>query len=204
MMIQTCTILFHRIFKVSETDFNMFFLCVCFCLVPCHSLLDCLSLWLVALSCAVRWRVCVHAISCTVPLCLSCGLSAHRACVHVCLPEWVCVCLPEWNVSLISLLLLEGRRGGLYSVISASLWPPLSPWCTWEHTCRSYIEAFKHLSLTLFHYNHKTFRFLNSFTLFTVLWNCGWRVTNCSVKSIMKRAFDWLIVCDGLACEGMD
>lgn len=82
-----------------------------------------------------------------------------RACMCVCLSECVCVCLPEWNVSLISLLLLEGRRGGLYSVISASLWPPLSPWCTWEHTCRSYIEAFKHLSLTLFHYNHKTFRF---------------------------------------------
>ena len=50
-------------------------------------------------------------------------------CVCDCLADWLtdCVCLPEWNVSLISLLLLEGRRGGLYSVISASLWPPLSP-----------------------------------------------------------------------------
>lgn len=204
MKIQTCRILFHRIFKVSETDFNMFFLCV---FLSCSlSLSPRLSVFMAC--CIIVYRalacVCAHAISCTVPLCLSCGLSAHRPCVHVWLPNWVCVCLPEWNVSLISLLLLEGRRGGLYSVISASLWPPLSPWCTWEHTCRSYIEAFKDLSLTLFHYNHKTFRFINSFMLCTVLWNCGWRVTNCSVKSIMKRAFDWLIVCDGLPCEGMD
>lgn len=114
------------------------------------------------------------------------------------------VCLPEWNVSLISFLLLEGWRGGLYSVISASLWPPLSPRLTWEHTCRGYIEAFKHLILRLFHYNRKTFCFVCALLLRTVLWNCGWRVTNGSVKSITKRAFDWLIDCDGLACGGVD
>ncbi len=116
----------------------------------------------------------------------------------------VCVCLSEWNVSLISLLLLEGRRRGLYSVMSASLWPPHSPWHTWEHTHRSYSEAFKHLILRLFHYNRKTFCFSCAFLLRTSLWNRGWRVTNGSVKSITKRAFDWLIDCDGLACGGVD
>lgn len=145
-------------------------------------------------------RVCVCVRACTAfpalcLLCLSCGLSAHGVWVHVWLDDWVCVCLPEWNVSLISLLLLEGRRGGLYSVISASLWPAFSTWRTWEHTRRGYIEAFKHLILWLFHYNRKTFCFVCAVLLRTVLWNCGWRVTNVSVKSITKRAFDWLIDC---------
>lgn len=174
----------------------------------CHSLYSRLSVWAVAYLCGVRRRmctcVCAHAISCSVPSCLSCGLSACGVCVRVWLADWVCVCLPEWNVSLISLLLLEGRRGGLYSVISASLWPPLSTWRTWEHTRRRYIEAFKHLILQLFHYNRKTFCFVCAFLLRTALWNCGWRVTNGSVKSITKRAFDWLIDCWGLACGGVD
>lgn len=147
-------------------------------------------------------HLCVRAISCPVPLRLSCGLWAHTVCVHVWLVE--CVCLPEWNVSLISLLLLQGGRGGLYSVILASLWPLLSPWCTWEHTRHSYMEAFKHLIRRLFHYYCKTICFVFSFLLRTALWNCGWRVTNASVKSITKRAFDWLIVCDGLPCGGVD
>lgn len=125
-------------------------------------------------------------------------------CVCACVLNCECVRLPEWNVSLILLLLLQGGRGGLYSVILASLWPLLSPWCTWEHTRHSYMEALKHLILRLFHYYRKTFCFVFAFLLRTALWNCGWRVTNASVKSITKRAFDWLIVCDGLPCGGVD
>lgn len=114
------------------------------------------------------------------------------------------VCLPEWNVSLISPLLLQGGGGGLYSVIVASLWPLLSPWRTWEHTCHSYTKAFKRLILRLFHYYCRAFCFVFAFLLRTALWNCGWRVTNAPVKSIAERAFDWLIVGDGLACGGVD
>lgn len=129
-------------------------------------------------------------------LCVFPVASQLRVCVRV--------CLPKWNVSLISLLLLQGGRGGLYSVILASLWPLLSLWGTCEHTCHSYIEAFKHLIVRLFHYYRKTFCFVFAFLLRTALWNCGWWVTNASVKSITKRAFDWLIVCDRLACGGGD
>lgn len=76
-------------------------------------------------------RICVCVCMCfLLSLCLSCTPSAASwlpDSVCVCLCVWMCASLPEWNVSLISLLLLEGRKGGLYSVISASLRPPLSP-----------------------------------------------------------------------------
>lgn len=87
---------------------------------------------------------CVHVISCSVSLCLFSSLS----CMCDRLVDWLCARLPEWNVSLISLLLLEGRKGGLYPVISASPWPPLSPRCTREHTQRLLNILFTEYSIT--------------------------------------------------------
>lgn len=190
---QTCTVL-----QLFQSLGNWLWLCfICNFEFPVPVPLPLSVLLSLCMGCSIFVRLCV----CVFP----------ARCLCVCpvvsqLTEYVCMCdwLTEWNVSLISLLLLEGRRGGLYSVISASLWPPLSPRRTWEHTRRSYIEAFKHLILRLFHYNRKTFCFVFAFLLRTPLWNCGWRVTNGSVKSITKRAFDWLIDCDGLACGGVD
>lgn len=61
-----------------------------------------------------RVRACYFLLPC---LCVCPAVSCARVC------DW----LTEWNVSLISLLLLEGRKGGLCSVISASPRPAAQP-----------------------------------------------------------------------------
>lgn len=112
MKIQTCTILFHRIFKVSETDFNMFFFWVFF------------VLFLVTLSSTVclygllHYRVpCVGVCVCmpfpALCLCVCPVVSqlTERACMCVCLSECVCVFQSEMSVSFRCYYLRDEEEG---------------------------------------------------------------------------------------------
>ena len=145
------------------------------------------------------------------PLCICVGWCAwecsccflHHVFVFV-LRVWpagrLSVCLPEWNVSLISLLLLEGRkRRALLCNLSLHVAATQPPPYLGKH-----IEAFKHLTPRIFCYNLITFCFAWSFLLRMPLWNGGWKMANGLVKSIKKRTFDWLIDCDDSTWVGVD
>lgn len=92
MKIQTCTILFHRIFKVSETDFNMFFF-VCVFLSCSLSLSPRLSVFMACCIIVCRALACVcacHFLHCAFVFVLW-SLSSQS--VRACVSAWVSVCV---------------------------------------------------------------------------------------------------------------
>lgn len=96
------------------------------------TLCSCLSLWLVVCLCVfVLWSLSVQS---------------------------VCDRLTEWVKcqSHFAFITWGTKRGAL--LCNLSLPAAATQLLMYlEHTCCSYREAFKHLILTLFHYNHKTF-----------------------------------------------
>ena len=151
-------------------------------------------------------HICVCVCVC---VCVGVRMPFPALCLCVCL--CVCVWLPGWLTdwlcvssrvkcqSHFTFITWGTKRRALLCNLSLPVAAAQPPRRTWEHTRRTYMEAFKHLILRLFHYNRKAF-FCFSRAHTCCARRCeatgeGWQMAWLKA-SRKERLIDWLIVMD--------